>query len=711
MAAGADGVAFALVRRFLPWFDERAISGLAFGLARAAGAGMVASSLLGIFDTLLRHDFGASVGRHAVLALALQLGCGASLGLLVGFVELFVTRTAAWLSRHTALSALVYQLTLVALFVVAGSWSTAFWAFSGERVARTAVAGWGPPVLLLGLALASAGLVLGFAWMNRRARSDARVAPTLSVLVGVAATGLAYVDLSWMVSLYGRLHALLEAMVWLLLWSVASLWLSRLQALRPRASRGLLLGSLGGVLGSLAVWTSSSLGSVWSDGLAHTLSEELYAGRNLRRLEDAKASLLDPSGVLGLTSERLRLDKLLRRYDIVNTRLGRQWRAASSPTVPRITPKGPEARLPNVVVFYVDTLRYDAASDPLIMPRVARFMAQESLSFSRAYASGSDTVTSLGGITSGRYGRSPDRSGDLLRLAAQAGYASTLVVPSSAREYLTSKQLQFRFDETHEVRDYDEGKEVYGYGADQPTSHALVTKAIEELREPTAQPRLLWVFHYDQHNWRQFPDSYSDSLLAQYPQLGAARLERRYAAVARSIDREFERFEAALHEAGLEDDTILVFVSDHGEGLGRHGFFAHSIYLWEELVHVPLALRLPGVAPRHVDTPVSLVDLTPTLAPYLGFAPEYHGYDLQGTHELPRQRSILLAADAGGERLRIGVLDDRGRYKLVLPVDTAQPELYDLHAADADARNLARDKPLEIARLLETLVASPLFGR
>ena len=695
---------------FRAWVDPRAIASLVFGLARAAGAGMVTSSAFGVLDTLLRHDFGPSLGRHVLLVLTLQLGWGASLGLLVGLLELFVTRTAAWLSRRTPLSTLVYQVALVASLVVVASWGTAYWAFSGERVARTVLARWGPPGLLLGLALASAVLVLGFAQVSRRSSSDARVAPTLSVLLAAAAAGLSYVDLSWMVSLYGRLHSLIEAIAWLLLWSVASLWLSRLQALRPGVSRGLLVSSLGAVLGSLALWTSSTVGSVWSDGLAHTLSEELYAGRNLRRLEDAKASLLDPSGVLGLTGERLRLDKLLRRYDIVNTRLGGPWRARSSPAIPRLTPKGPQARLPNVVVFYVDTLRYDAASDPLIMPRVARFMG-ESLSFSRAYASGSETVISLSGITSGRYGREPDRSGDLLRLAAKAGYASTLIVPRSAREYLTSKRLQFHFDETHEVRDYDEGKEVYGYGADQPTSHELVTKAIEELHEHSEQPRLLWIFHYDQHNWLQFPKSYIQGLLDQYPQLDAARIDRRYAAVAHSIDREFERFEAALREAGLQDDTILLFISDHGEGLGRKGFLAHSIYLWEELVHVPLAIRVPGVAPRRVETPVSLVDLTPTLAPYLGFAPDYHGYDLLAARERPRQRSILIAADAGGVRVRIGLLDEAGRYKLVLPVDTSQPELYDLEAPDADARNLAKDKPLEVARLLETLVASPVFGR
>jgi arylsulfatase A-like enzyme len=77
--------------------------------------------------------------------------------------------------------------------------------------------------------------------------------------------------------------------------------------------------------------------------------------------------------------------------------------------------------------------------------------------------------------------------------------------------------------------------------------------------------------------------------------------------------------------AGFErrfgDDVIVVFTADHGEALGEHGlFFAHDFTLYDELTHVPLIVRLPGEAPARISTPVSLVDVLPTLCAYANLA-------------------------------------------------------------------------------------------
>src|SRR5690606_33494208 len=72
------------------------------------------------------------------------------------------------------------------------------------------------------------------------------------------------------------------------------------------------------------------------------------------------------------------------------------------------------------------------------------------------------------------------------------------------------------------------------------------------------------------------------------------------------------RILATLKECGLSDDTIIVFAGDHGEMLGERGmWFKQTFFEWS--ARVPLMVSAPGIAPRRIGAPVSLVDLMPTL--------------------------------------------------------------------------------------------------
>ena len=80
---------------------------------------------------------------------------------------------------------------------------------------------------------------------------------------------------------------------------------------------------------------------------------------------------------------------------------------------------------------------------------------------------------------------------------------------------------------------------------------------------------------------------------------------------------------ADLRRRDLYDGTLLVVLSDHGEGLGDHGEAEHGILLYRESLQVPLVVKLPGGRGRgtRVTTPASLVDVLPTLAGELGIRP------------------------------------------------------------------------------------------
>ena len=69
-----------------------------------------------------------------------------------------------------------------------------------------------------------------------------------------------------------------------------------------------------------------------------------------------------------------------------------------------------------------------------------------------------------------------------------------------------------------------------------------------------------------------------------------------------------------LREEGLYDNTILVVTSDHGEAFGEHGYIWHERGVYDELVHIPLLIHLPGgVQPREIGSLTQTIDLLPTV--------------------------------------------------------------------------------------------------
>jgi len=183
--------------------------------------------------------------------------------------------------------------------------------------------------------------------------------------------------------------------------------------------------------------------------------------------------------------------------------------------------------------------------------------------------------------------------------------------------------------------------------------------------------------------------------------------------LARSIDEQFGRLLRSLEESGKSQNTAVVFLSDHGEGLGQNGFWVHSIFLWESLVRVPLVMRLPGVAPARVDRPVSLVDLAPTLAPLFGAQSGlYHGENLlhlaQGAD---RRLPILLRGGKYEGHDRVGIVDESVRRKLVLRLEAAFVELYDYERDAGDKNNLARTENARVEKLVQILAQAPIFPR
>jgi arylsulfatase A-like enzyme len=109
-----------------------------------------------------------------------------------------------------------------------------------------------------------------------------------------------------------------------------------------------------------------------------------------------------------------------------------------------------------------------------------------------------------------------------------------------------------------------------------------------------------------------------------------------YASVS-YMDTQLGKILGALKEEGLEDNTIVIFTSDHGFHLGEHRFWM-KVGLHEESVRVPLIIKVPGKEPAVCNSLVELIDLYPTVAELAGFqtSPHLQGKSLVKTLNDPK---------------------------------------------------------------------------
>jgi arylsulfatase A-like enzyme len=110
------------------------------------------------------------------------------------------------------------------------------------------------------------------------------------------------------------------------------------------------------------------------------------------------------------------------------------------------------------------------------------------------------------------------------------------------------------------------------------------------------------------------------------------RLRNSYAAAVSYLDAGLDRLREELDSRGLLEQVLLVLTADHGVALGEHGIVGpYRPWLHDELIHVPLLLRLPGRAQagRHVPALTQSVDLLPTLLDAFALPPpDVHGHSL-----------------------------------------------------------------------------------
>jgi arylsulfatase A-like enzyme len=178
------------------------------------------------------------------------------------------------------------------------------------------------------------------------------------------------------------------------------------------------------------------------------------------------------------------------------------------------------------------------------------------------------------------------------------------------------------------------------------------------------------------------------------------RLEALYDGEITYHDDQIIRLHDALKRMGLLEDTLIVITSDHGEEFFEHGKVGHGHSLYEELVHVPLLVRLPGATAGpgiHSSAEISLVDILPTACETLGVeCPE----GVEGESLLPllkgrehdRYPSVSFSNFLGVQRaVRMGPF--KAIYKAHIPF------VYDLSTDSQETHNISREQPVVLSGL------------
>ena len=169
-----------------------------------------------------------------------------------------------------------------------------------------------------------------------------------------------------------------------------------------------------------------------------------------------------------------------------------------------------------------------------------------------------------------------------------------------------------------------------------------------------------------------------------------------YYAMISYVDEKVGQILRTLTAAGLDQNTIVTFTSDHGDMLGERGLWYKMVF-FEWAARVPLFFHAPGrFTPRHVSSHVSLLDLLPTLVELASGRSDLASADgLDGQSLVP----LLSGAEAGGDRsVQCEILCEgaiapcfmirRGRFKYIWS-EPDLDQLYDLEADPHELRNLA----------------------
>ena len=373
--------------------------------------------------------------------------------------------------------------------------------------------------------------------------------------------------------------------------------------------------------------------------------------------------------------------------------------------------------IPRVILISMDSLRWDALGCYATnenSPNIDQF-AEEAVLFEQAFVPSPWTLPSLASMTTGL---APAVHGATEQTTRIPEDVDTLGERMAEGGYLTCAFLANVF--LQEERGFNNGFHRYlNIRTDKPDSTERVTNhAIQWITANAESDFFLWLHYFDPHQPYTPPDEFApddptaEALRQNFPNIfwvraGNARygteeitaLRALYDGEVRYVDNRIGRIFETLHALDLYDDALIIITSDHGEEFWEHGGFEHGHSLYDELLRIPLLIRLPhgDMGGRRITARVSLTALFATI---LELCEVPHDPEaLSAGSFAPLMKEMDGEDDAW--RFKAGfpmVYEDKecvyfGRYKYIKNLGSHREELYDLETDPAEQINIITKFP------------------
>jgi arylsulfatase A-like enzyme/Flp pilus assembly protein TadD len=227
--------------------------------------------------------------------------------------------------------------------------------------------------------------------------------------------------------------------------------------------------------------------------------------------------------------------------------------------------------------------------------------------------------------------------------------------------------------------------------------------AIHWMQQQSGKPYFLWVHFYDAH----FPYDPPAEFRKQYP-------ANPYDAEIAFEDQQVGRVLDAIKRKSPAQKTLIVLLSDHGEGLGDHGEYDHGVFLYDSTVRIAWIMAGPGVpAGVHVQQQAREIDLLPTVLDLMGGEASSA---IQGTSLTPAFSGKTVPSNYSYEetlypKINMGWSELRGIHTAHwMYIRAPRPELYDLDQDPGELNNVIDAHPKEYREMDAQLKKSSRLG-
>lgn len=421
--------------------------------------------------------------------------------------------------------------------------------------------------------------------------------------------------------------------------------------------------------------------------------------------------------------------------------------------------KAATADRPNILFIFTDQQTYRAmscAGNPHLSTPAMDRLANEGVRFENAYCTSPVCGPARGTLVTGRmpHQTGVEWNGQSLKpdiphmghIFQEHGYRAVWAgkwhLPESYPLRAGSKQKEI--DGFEMLPFYDSSKNWPEWGYGDVTDGPLADAVVDFLQQPQEKPFLLSVSFCNPHDCcylTRRPERYPnadeiDGPLPPLPDNYAIRpdeaeftMEKRqqdhygdelllskdwsepewraylwnYYRMTERVDAEVGRVLQALDESGMAENTLVLFTSDHGDGVASHRWTA-KLSLFEESVRIPYIVRYPKHVPSgRVNTHlVSQLDVLPTFCDYAGIPalPSWQGASLRTIINNPnaKRRDYLVTelADDIKDKSRKGRMVRSARYKYNIYSHGARnEELFDLQDDPGEMKNLAYEASMQ----------------